>query len=97
MSSVLRTARVVLREFTQADLDVLAAMMADKEQMSLYPRPRTRAETEEWIDRTIDLYEHRGFGFWLMESGEGSEFLGYCVSDLGGSMRWKKSRWVGTH
>ncbi|MGH2381445.1 MAG: GNAT family N-acetyltransferase, partial [Candidatus Limnocylindria bacterium] len=63
MSSVLRTGRVVLREFTQADLDVLAAIMADKEQMSLYPRPGTRAETEEWIDRTIDLYEHRGFRF----------------------------------
>lgn len=78
MTTILRTARVVLREFTQADLDVLAQMMADKDQMRLYPRPRTRAETEGWIDRTIAPYEHRGFGFWLMESVEGSEFLGYC-------------------
>lgn len=78
MMTILRTARVVLREFTLADLDVLAAMMADQDQMSLYPRPRTRTETKAWIDRTIDLYERRGFGFWVMESAQGSEFLGYC-------------------
>lgn len=78
MTTILRTARLVLREFSHADLDVLAEMMADEDQMALYPRPRTRPETEAWIDRTIDHYEHRGFGFWLMESAESSEFLGYC-------------------
>ncbi len=78
MTTVLETPRVRLREFTDSDLDVLAVMMADQEQMSLYPRPRTRDETEAWIDRKLDLYEHRGFGFWLMESVDTCEFLGYC-------------------
>lgn len=78
MTNVLRTARVVLREVTQADLEVLAAMMADKDQMRMYPRLRTKTETQAWIDRATHLYEQRGFGFWLMESAAGSEFLGYC-------------------
>jgi RimJ/RimL family protein N-acetyltransferase len=76
--TILETERILLREFIDSDLDVLAAMMADQEQMSLYPRPRTREETEAWIERTVALYEHRRFGFWLMESAESSEFLGYC-------------------
>ena len=46
--------------------------------MSLYPRPRTRDETLDWITRNLDLYENNGFGFWLMEATEGSDFLGYC-------------------
>jgi RimJ/RimL family protein N-acetyltransferase len=78
MTTILETERVRLRECRSADLDVLAAMMADKDQMSLYPRPRTREETQAWIDRNLDLYKNRGFGFWFMESTEGPEFLGYC-------------------
>lgn len=78
MSTVLLTRRLVLRAFTEDDLDVVAALMADRDQMSLYPRPRTRNETHRWIQRNLRLYEDRGFGFWLMEAVEGSEFRGYC-------------------
>lgn len=77
MTTVLETERVRLREFIPSDLDVVAAMMADKDQMTLYPRPRTREEPRAWIDRNLVLYESRGFGFWLMESPERSTFLGY--------------------
>ncbi len=75
---VLETRRVRLRQFTYSDLDVLAPMMADQEQMSLYPRPRTRDETKAWLDRNLDHYEKHGFGFWLMQSLAGADFLGYC-------------------
>lgn len=75
---VLRTDRVVLREFTLSDLDVLTTMMADEDQMKLYPRPRTEQETKAWLEETMSLYKGRGFGFWLMESAEDSGFLGYC-------------------
>lgn len=77
MTTVLRTERVALREFTEADLDVVAALMADEEQMSLYPRPRTRDESHVWLRRNLRLYKDHGFGFWLMEALESSDFLGY--------------------
>lgn len=69
---------MALRQFTERDLEVTAAMMSDQDQMSLYPRPRTQEETHDWIRRNLRLYEDLGFGFWLMESRKGSDFLGYC-------------------
>ena len=35
-----------LREFRDSDLDILASMVGDAEQMRFYPRPKTRAEAE---------------------------------------------------
>jgi len=67
-----------LREFVSGDIDELAAMVADPEQMSFYPRPRTRHEATTWLDRNLRLYEEHGYGFWLIESVPGGEFLGYC-------------------
>jgi RimJ/RimL family protein N-acetyltransferase len=67
-----------LREFRQDDLDDLAAMVADEDQMRFYPRPKTREEASAWISRNLALYNECGFGFWLVESLQTSGFLGYC-------------------
>jgi RimJ/RimL family protein N-acetyltransferase len=75
---IVTTRRLTLREFSHDDLDELAAMVADEDQMMFYPRPKTRAEASAWISRNLDLYREHGFGFWLVESRETSEFLGYC-------------------
>ncbi len=77
MATILETERLRLREFTREDMDPLAKMVADPEQMRFYPRPRTEAEVSAWIDRNIWLYESLGFGFWVIESPN-TEFLGYC-------------------
>jgi RimJ/RimL family protein N-acetyltransferase len=73
-----RTDRLELREFRVDDLDELAAMVADEEQMTFYPRPKTRNEASAWIDRNLDLYRELGFGFWLVAFRATSSFLGYC-------------------
>ena len=80
MTAILETRRLRLREFHPDDLDELAAMVADEEQMRFYPGPRTRDEAHAWIGRNLSLYEEHGFGFWLIESRPASEFLGYCGS-----------------
>lgn len=77
MATILQTDRFRLREFTRSDLEPLAEMVADEQQMTFYPRPKTRDEASQWIDRNIALYEALGFGFWLIESTE-PDFLGYC-------------------
>jgi RimJ/RimL family protein N-acetyltransferase len=41
MTPILETERMRLRQFTQDDLDELAAMVADEDQMTFYPRPKT--------------------------------------------------------
>jgi RimJ/RimL family protein N-acetyltransferase len=53
-------------------------MVADEEQMTFYPRPKTRAEARAWINLNLSLYEEHGFGIWLIESLDGAHFLGYC-------------------
>jgi RimJ/RimL family protein N-acetyltransferase len=70
--------RLRLREFRENDLDVLATMVADPEQMKFYPRPKTRAEASAWIRRNLALYEEHGFGFWLIELPPPWRFAGYC-------------------
>ena len=78
MTPILKTQRFRLREFDQDDLDDLAAMVADEDQMRFYPRPKTRDEASAWISRNLSLYEEYGFGFWFIESLRTSGFLGYC-------------------
>lgn len=70
--------RLRLREFRDDDLDVLAAMVGDAEQMTFYPRPKTRDEAAAWISRNLELYATHGFGTWLIEALPGSRFAGYC-------------------
>jgi RimJ/RimL family protein N-acetyltransferase len=67
-----------LREFRDSDLDILASMVGDPEQMKFYPRPKTRADASAWIDRNRALYLERGYGSWLIELGPRSRFAGYC-------------------
>jgi RimJ/RimL family protein N-acetyltransferase len=78
MRPIVETERLKLREFGHADLDELAAMVADADQMTFYPRPKTRGEASEWISRNLAYYEDYGFGFWRVESRATSDFLGYC-------------------
>ena len=70
--------RIRLREFRDSDLDALAAMVADNEQMTFYPQPKTRAEAAAWIRRNREFYETHGFGSWLIELLPVSDFAGYC-------------------
>src|SRR5436189_6260566 len=78
MTPILETQRLKLREFSQDDLEDLARMVADEDQMRFYPRQKTRDEASAWISRNLSLYEEYGFGFWFIESLPTSGFLGYC-------------------
>jgi RimJ/RimL family protein N-acetyltransferase len=78
MTPILETRRLKLREFSQDDLDDLATMVADEDQMRFYPRAKTRDDASAWISRNLALYKEYGLGFWLVESPPDSGFLGYC-------------------
>jgi RimJ/RimL family protein N-acetyltransferase len=69
--------RLRLREFRDDDLDVLAAMVGDPEQMTFYPRPKTRDEAAAWIRLNTGLYATRGYGTWLIEALSDPCFAGY--------------------
>ncbi|WP_432829992.1 GNAT family N-acetyltransferase [Dactylosporangium sp. CA-092794] len=76
--AVLTTPRLTLREMREQDLDDLAALLADPEVMRYYPRPRTRAETADWIELNRRRYREHGFGLWIMHLRAGGAFAGDC-------------------
>ena len=78
MTTILETPRLRLREFRHDDLDDLAAMVADEEQMRFYPATRSRGEAAAWLERTLSVYRECGFGIWLVEALATSGFAGYC-------------------
>lgn len=78
MATVLETGRLRLREYRHEDLDDLAALFSDQELMRYYSHPKSRDESLAWIEWNLGLYEARGFGLWVMELLESSEFIGDC-------------------
>lgn len=73
----IKTARLVLREFTAADRDVFAKMNAHPEVMADLGGPIDRAASDEKLDRYMRAYGEFGYGRWAIENDEGL-FLGYA-------------------
>jgi RimJ/RimL family protein N-acetyltransferase len=78
VSPVLTTARLELREMAEGDLDDLARLLGDPDVMRYYQRPRTRAETLEWIQKNRRRYREDGFGLWTVTLRDGGGFVGDC-------------------
>jgi RimJ/RimL family protein N-acetyltransferase len=72
---VIRTERLVLREWRDDDRDDWAAMNADPEVMEFYPSTLDRAQADAAFDRLSAGVAERGWGLWAVEH-EG-RFLGY--------------------
>ena len=75
---VARTDRLTLRELSRDDVDSMFEILGDPIAMEHYPAPKTRAETEIWIQWARDSYEHNGFGLWAVERSADGSFLGDC-------------------
>jgi ribosomal-protein-alanine N-acetyltransferase len=75
---VLSTERLRLRPMTLDDLDPLAPILGDAETMRFYPHPFSRDEALGWILRTLERYEHDGFGLFAIELADDGSFIGDC-------------------
>lgn len=76
MPPTLTTPRLALRPLTLADLDFVAAMLADPAVMRFYPQVHTRAEAEGWVRRQLARYERDGHGLLLVEQRRTREPVG---------------------
>ncbi len=75
---ILRTPRLLLREFIPEDADALAIVLSDPETMRYYPAPYDRAGVEQWIERNRQRYQDDGVGLWAMELAKTQEVIGDC-------------------
>ena len=73
----LRTARLLMRRWRDADRRPYAAMNADPEVMRYFPATLDRAASDESIDRMEALFERQGFGLWALEEAATGRFLGF--------------------
>lgn len=75
---VARTNRLTLRELSLDDIDSMFEVLGDPIAMEHYPAPKTRPETEDWIQWARESYERNGFGLWAVERSADGAFLGDC-------------------
>jgi RimJ/RimL family protein N-acetyltransferase len=73
----IRTERLLMRRWREADRDPYAAMNADPVVMRYFPAVLDRAASDASIDRMEALFDRQGFGLWALELTETGEFLGF--------------------
>jgi RimJ/RimL family protein N-acetyltransferase len=74
---ILRTPRLTLRHWTEADRDDFAALNADPEVSLDLGGPLGRADSDAKFDRYRDIFARHGFGRWAIEDPNGA-FVGYA-------------------
>jgi ribosomal-protein-alanine N-acetyltransferase len=71
----LRTARLLMRRWRDADREPFAAMNADPVVMEHFPALLTRAQSDAFMDRLAAAFEEHGYGLWALEDETG--FIGF--------------------
>ena len=73
----LETERLYLRQWTEADRAPFAKLNADERVMEFFPRPLSRAESDERVDKIQQAFAQRGWGWWAVEVKGKHRFIGF--------------------
>lgn len=73
----LRTPRLLLRRWRQADREPFAALNADPQVMAHFPEPLTRQRSDHMIELIEAQFERRDFGLWAIEVLDTGRFVGF--------------------
>jgi RimJ/RimL family protein N-acetyltransferase len=73
----IRTDRLLMRRWTDADRAPYAAMNADPLVMRYFPATLDRTASGAHVDRIEELFERDGFGLWALEVAETGQFIGF--------------------
>ena len=73
----IRTDRLLLRPWTDADREPFAALNADPRVMEFFPSMLSRNQSDELVDRIRGQFAERGFGLSAVEVPGVARFIGY--------------------
>jgi ribosomal-protein-alanine N-acetyltransferase len=73
----LRTRRLLLRRWTDADREPFARLNADPEVMRHFPAPLDRAASDAFVDRIEAHLDEHGWGLWAVQRLDTDEFIGF--------------------
>lgn len=74
---IIRTDRLVLRQWTNADLEPFACLNADPKVMEYFPGLKTKEESDHSVSLMSAHIEKCGWGFWATSLAETGEFIGF--------------------
>lgn len=73
------TERLILRKFTETEVDAVYAMRSDADLMRFIREPQTdRAEAESWIKLVSSRWETEKIGFCAVIEKSSHKFAGWC-------------------
>lgn len=75
--TALRTDRLLLRRWRDADREPFAAMNADPEVMAHMQGLMPRERSDAFVDRIEAHWDEYGWGLWAVEVAGGAPFVGY--------------------
>ncbi len=73
----LATARLLLRQWREVDLEPFAALNRDTEVMRYFPAVLTRAQSGALAEKAGGLIAQQGWGLWAVELVSSGSFIGY--------------------
>ena len=74
---MIRTERLILRPWREADLEPVAAITADPEVMRFFHLTRSRPQSDSWVARTQAHIDRTGFGVWAVEATGVAPLIGF--------------------
>lgn len=77
---MIETERLILRRFTDADADAIAAMRGDAAFMRFIKKPESRRDAVDWMQMVSRYWDTDGFGFWAVVLKETDETIGWSGS-----------------
>jgi len=73
---MIQTKRLLLRHWTEADLESFARLNEDPKVMEFFPAPLTRSESDSLVARIQKEIDEMGWGLWAVEELESGAFVG---------------------
>ncbi|MGB3299110.1 MAG: GNAT family N-acetyltransferase [Phormidesmis sp.] len=77
MTYGLETARLRLRQWTEADKAPFAQLNADARVMEFFPQALSRQESDALAERSTHAIATRGWGWWAVEVKDEHRFIGF--------------------
>ena len=78
--ATLTTDRLVLRAFTEQDVDALHRVLSDREVHRYFPRtdPPSRDRVEKIIASQLEHWKEHGYGWWAVLLRSNQDLIGWC-------------------
>lgn len=73
------TSRLILRAFTEEDIDPLHNILGEEDVLRYFPNPNppSREKVEKLISARLDHWEEHGFGWWAIEPRSKKQLIGW--------------------